>query len=99
MANTVSGAPAPVVLTPGTKLPETPDPLARAYDLPCTLVLEMATTEFNVRSLLHLRPGSIVRTATQQNEDVLLKVNGQLVGTVELDVVGNRLAVRVTGIA
>ncbi len=99
MANTVSGASGAVVLPPGTKLPEGPDPLARAYDLPCTVVLEIAATDFNVRSLLQMQPGSIVRTATPQNEDVLLRANGQLVGTVELDVVGNRLAVRVTGIA
>ena len=98
MANAVSGAATPVVLPPSAR-PETPDPLARAYDLPCMLVLEMPATRFNVRSLLQLRPGSIVTTATQQNEDVLLKANGQLIGTVELDVVANRLAVRIKGIA
>ena len=98
MANAVTGVVAPVVLPPGTRT-ETPDPLGRAYDLPCTLVLDVPATDFSVRSLLQLRAGSIVTTATQQNEDVALNVNGQLVGTVELDVVGNRLAVRLTGIA
>ena len=98
MANTVTAISAPVVLPPGAK-PETPDPLVRAYDLPCTLVLDVPVTDFSVRSLLELRAGSIVVTATQQNEDVSLSVNGQLVGTVELDVVGNRLAARLTGIA
>lgn len=99
MANASSGATAhPVVLPPGPKADQ-PDPLARAYDLPCTVVLEMPTVDFSVGSLLKLRPGSIVLTASQQNEDLSLKVNGQLVGTVEVDVVGNRLAVRLTGMA
>jgi flagellar motor switch/type III secretory pathway protein FliN len=75
------------------------DPLARAYDLPCTLVLEMEAVSFSVGSLLALRTGSIVTTASQQNEDLTLTVNGQLVGMVEVDVVGNRLAVRLTGMA
>lgn len=94
----VSAPAPPVLLPPGTK--ETaPDPLARAYDLPCTLVLEMPTVDFSVGTLLSLRPGSIVTTASQQNEDLALTVNGQLVGMAEVDVVGNRLAVRLTGLA
>jgi flagellar motor switch/type III secretory pathway protein FliN len=98
MVNPGTGTAPPVLLPPGTK-PDTPDPLARAYDLPCTLVLEMPTVGFSVGSLLELRPGSIVATAAQQNEDLWLKVNGQLVGMVEVDVVGDRLAVRLTGMA
>lgn len=90
--------PAPVLLPPGVR-EEAPDPLASAYDLPCTLVLEMPALNFDVRTLLELRPGSIVTTAAQQNEDLQLKVNGQLVGMVEVDVIGNRLAVRLTGMA
>ena len=89
---------APVVLPPGAKEAE-PDPLARAYDLPCTLVLEMPTVNFSVGTLLELRPGAILTTASQQNEDLPLTANGQLVGMVEVDVVGNRLAVRLTGMA
>lgn len=98
MTNPATTITAPVVLPPGM-MSEAPDPLAGAYDLPCALVLDVPATEFSVRTLLELRRGSIVRTATQQNEDVAVSVNGQLVGTVELDVVGNRLAVRFTGIA
>ena len=100
VANSGPGAAAatPVVILPGTKV-EMPDPLARAYDLPCTLVLEVPAVEFNVGSMMHLRPGTIVRTAAQHNEDIALKVNGQVVGLVEFDVVGDRLAVRLTGMA
>ena len=88
----------PVLLPPGTRQ-DAPDPLARAYDLPCVLVLEMPAVGFSVGTLLELRSGSIVTTASQQNEDLALTVNGQLVGMVEVDVVGNRLAVRLTGMA
>lgn len=88
----------PVVLPPGVK-PVAQDPLARAYDLPCTLVLEVPAINFSVGALMQLRPGSIVCTAAQHNEDISLKVNGQIVGLVEFDVVGDRLAVRLTGMA
>ena len=91
-------APVPVVLPPGTKA-NAPDPLLRAYDLPCTLVLEVEVIDFNVGSLMRLEPGTILRTAAQHNEDLTLKVNGQLVGVGEFDVVGDRLAIRLTGMA
>jgi flagellar motor switch/type III secretory pathway protein FliN len=88
----------PVLLPPAAHEPG-PDPLARAYELPCMLVLEMPAVKFSVGTLRALRPGSIVSTASQQNEDLTLTVNGQLVGMVEVDVVGDRLAVRLTGMA
>lgn len=97
MAVTASVTP-PVFLPPGAK-PDAPDPLARAYDLPCTLVLDLPVVDFSVGSLLDLRAGSIVTTASQQNEDLLLKVNGQVLGMAEVDVVGDHLAVRITGMA
>ncbi len=77
----------------------TTDPLARAYEMPCTLVLEVPAVDFKVGDLIHLHSGSIVRTSAQQNEDLVLNVNGQMVGLVELDVVGERLAVRILGMA
>ncbi len=76
-----------------------PDPLARAYDLPFTLVLEVPAVDFTVGSLMRLHPGCIVRSSAQHNEDISLKVNGQIVGLVEFDVVGDNLAVRLTGTA
>ena len=94
--STVSAA--PVVLPPVGRA-NAPDPLARVYDLPCTLVLEVAVMDFHVGSLMRLEPGTILRTAAQHNEDLALKVNGQLVGVGEFDVVGDRLAVRLTGMA
>jgi flagellar motor switch/type III secretory pathway protein FliN len=75
------------------------DPLLRAHLLPCRLVLEAPIVNFTVGTLMHLLPGSIVETAAQHNEDLLLSVNGQVVGTVKFDVTRDRLAVRLTGIA
>lgn len=75
------------------------DPLLRAYDMPCSLILEVPAVQFSVGDLMSLQVGSIVRTRAQQNEDLALHVNGQLVGVVELDVVSDRLAVRILGLA
>ncbi len=74
------------------------DSLARAFGLPCVLTLEIPVTSFTVGFLMKLAVGSIVETAAQQNEDLELSVNGQLVGTVEIEVTGENLAVRLTGI-
>lgn len=78
---------------------EASDPLLRAHMLPCRLVLETAVINFTVGTLLRLEPGSVVETAAQHNEDLLLHVNGQVVGTVKFDVTRDRLAVRLTGVA
>ena len=78
---------------------ETGDPLLRAQMLPCRLVLETPVIDFTVGTLMQLTPGSIVETAAQHNEDLLLHVNGQVVGTVKFDVTRDWLAVRLTGVA
>lgn len=76
-----------------------PDPLARAFALPCLLTLEIPVVHFTVGGLLQLEVGSIVETAMQQNEDLPLTANSQLIGMVEIEVVGDNLAVRLAGIA
>ncbi len=75
------------------------DPLERAFGLPCVLTLEVPVVEFTVGSLMRLEVGSLVETAAQQNEDLPLTVNGVLVGLVEIEVVGETLAVRLAGVA
>lgn len=90
----------PILLPPGSNsLSAASDPLLRAYSLPCTLVLEAPVQDFHVGSLLSLAVGSIVQTTSQHNEDLILKVNGQMFGMVEFDVMGENLAVRLTGMA
>ena len=67
--------------------------------LPCTLALDIPVTKFTIGDLLNLTYGSIVETAYHQSSDLPLRVNGQLVGWTEFEVVGERLAVRLTDLS
>ncbi len=67
--------------------------------LPCTLALDLPVVKFTVGDLLGLVNGSIVETAYHQSSDLPLRVNGQLVGWTEFEVVGERLAVRLTDLS
>lgn len=73
--------------------------MAELQHLPMRLVLEIEIAAFTVGTLLALEPGAVLTTTAQQNEDLLLQVNGQPVGPVKFDVTGDNLAVRLTGIA
>jgi flagellar motor switch/type III secretory pathway protein FliN len=83
-------------------LPERPqdrDPAEFLPWLPCTLALDLPVINFTVRDLLSLTKGSIVETAYHQSSDLPLRVNGQLVGWTEFEVVGERLAARLTDLS
>jgi flagellar motor switch/type III secretory pathway protein FliN len=67
--------------------------------LPCTLALDLPVMNFTIIDLLSLTKGSIVETAYHQSSDLPLRVNGQLVGWTEFEVVGERLAVRLTDLS
>jgi flagellar motor switch/type III secretory pathway protein FliN len=54
---------------------------------------------FTVADLLALAKGSIVETACHHTSDVPLRVNNLLIGWTEFEVVGDRLAVRITDLA
>lgn len=73
-----------------------PDPLEAVPWLPFTLSLEVPVVHFTVGDLLGLEEGSIVETACHHTSDVPLRVNNLLVGWTEFEVVGDRLAVRIT---
>jgi flagellar motor switch/type III secretory pathway protein FliN len=64
--------------------------------LPCTLALEVAVVGFTVGSLLKLTEGSLVQTTCHQSTDIPLQVNGILMAWTEFEVVGERLAARIT---
>jgi flagellar motor switch/type III secretory pathway protein FliN len=64
--------------------------------LPCTLTLDIPVVRFTIGDLLALKKGSIVETACHHTSDVPLRVNKVLIGWTEFDVVGDRLAVRIT---
>ena len=72
------------------------DPFEQLPWLPCTLALDIPVIHFTVGDLLNLTNGSIVETSYHQSSDLPLRVNGQLVGWTEFEVVGERLAVRLT---
>jgi flagellar motor switch/type III secretory pathway protein FliN len=67
--------------------------------LPCTLTLEVPVVRFSVSDLLALTMGSIVETGCHHTSDVPLRVNNLLIGWTEFEVVGDRLAVRITDLA
>lgn len=75
------------------------DPAELLPWLPCTLVLDIPVVRFTVGDLLSLTKGSVVETAYHQSSDLPLRVNGQLVGWTEFEVVGERLAVRLTDLS
>ena len=64
--------------------------------LPCTLALEVSVVGFTVGSLLKLTQGSLVQTSCHQSSDIPLQVNGILMAWTEFEVVGERLAARIT---
>jgi flagellar motor switch/type III secretory pathway protein FliN len=72
------------------------DPLETIPWLPFTLTLELPVVHFTVGDLLSLQKGSIVETACHHTSDVPLRVNQMLIGWTEFEVVGDRLAVRIT---
>ena len=67
--------------------------------LPCTLALDVPVTHFTVRDLLQIRAGSIVETDCHQSSDIPLRVNGLLMAWTEFELVGERLAARITDLA
>lgn len=90
----VSTAKAEGALTPGES-----DALDTMPWLPCTLTLDVPVVRFSIAELLALKKGSIVETACHQTSDVPLRVNQVLMGWTEFDVIGDRLAVRITDLA
>jgi flagellar motor switch/type III secretory pathway protein FliN len=72
------------------------DPFDRMPWLPCTLSVDVPVVQFTIADLLSLTRGSIVETACHQTSDVPLRINQLLVGWTEFEVIGDRLAVRIT---
>jgi flagellar motor switch protein FliN len=67
--------------------------------LPCDLTVDLALPGLRVRDLLQLEPGWVIDSHWQVSADVPLRVNGELVAWSEFEVVGDRLAVRLTEVA
>jgi flagellar motor switch/type III secretory pathway protein FliN len=67
--------------------------------LPCKLSVDVPLKEFTVRDLLQMEPGSIVESRRLNGADVPVLVNARLIGWAEFEVMGQRLAIRVTELA
>jgi len=84
---------------PGAATDSKPDPVADFGWLPCHLSLEIPIVRFTVGDLLRLNKNSVLETDCPSTGDIPLRVNGLLIGWSEFEVVGNRLAVRITELA
>lgn len=67
--------------------------------LPCRLSVDVPLREFKVRDLLQLEPGSVVESKNVNGADVPVIVNSRLIGWAEFEVMGQRLALRMTELA
>jgi len=87
-------------LVPIQKKTEVPPELwLEAAVLPCVLSVDVPLRQFTVRDLLQLEPGSVVESKNVNGADVPVLVNTRLIGWAEFEVMGHRLAIRVTELA
>lgn len=64
--------------------------------LTCLISVDLSLARFTVRDLLLLDVGAILETRNSDGADVPVMVNAQLIGWAEFEIVGQRLAVRMT---
>jgi flagellar motor switch/type III secretory pathway protein FliN len=84
--------------TKPTELPSAP-PSAQWEEvgwLPCLLTVELPVPGFTVRDVLQLGVDAVLDLRWSNSADVPLRANSKLLGWVEFEVVGERLAVRLT---
>jgi len=80
--------------------PETRQDLVETFGwLPCQLSLEIPIVNFTVGDLLRLSKDSIAETTCLSTSDIPLRANGLLIAWTEFEVIGNRLALRITELA
>jgi flagellar motor switch/type III secretory pathway protein FliN len=82
----------------GLQLAQTPitSRWAAASLLPCTLSVDVIAPGFTIGDLLDLEPGSIINARHASGNPVPVWVNGVRIGWAEFDVIGKRVAVRIT---
>jgi len=86
----------PATFAGNEKLPGLADRLDSIPWLPCTLTVEVPVVHFTIADLLGMKEGTIVETGCHHTSDLPLRVNQLLIGWTEFEVVGDRLAVRIT---
>jgi flagellar motor switch/type III secretory pathway protein FliN len=75
------------------------DPLSGLSRVPAFLTVEVPVVGLTVRDLFRLEKGSIVATAQSTGANVPLRIGGRLLAWGELQVAGERLALRVAELA
>jgi len=69
---------------------------AQVLELSCELTVQLPIAGFRVRDLIQLAPNLVIDTKTSIASDVPTAVNGTLLAWSEFEVVGERLAIRIT---
>jgi flagellar motor switch/type III secretory pathway protein FliN len=88
---------ATALAVPPPKTAQIPDSAwQQAGWLPCRLQAEIAVRGFTVGDLLSIEVGALLEAGVAVDADVSLRVNGARIGCAQLDLLGERLAVRVT---
>lgn len=67
--------------------------------LPCCASLEIPICNFTLGDLLRLKKDTVLTTAIRGTEDLPLLVNRRLVAWIQFEMIGDRLAARITELA
>jgi flagellar motor switch/type III secretory pathway protein FliN len=67
--------------------------------LPCDLTVDLPLPEFTIADLLKLRTGSLIDSHWPVRKEVPLRLNGALIGWIEFEIMGDKLAARLTELA
>ena len=66
--------------------------------LPCSVTMDLPVRKFTVRDLLRLEAQSVIATQTKRSSEIPVRVNGTAIAKGEFEVIGARLALRLTEI-
>lgn len=83
-------------LTGNSSLAANPQQWGPLLELLCELSLDLPVPDFTVADLLRLKSGAVLETQWGNGDDVPVRINGQLVAWAEFEILGDRLAVRLT---
>jgi flagellar motor switch/type III secretory pathway protein FliN len=72
---------------------------AQVLTLPCQLTVDIPLPGFKVSHGLRLGRGSLIDSHWRVGTDIPLRLNGELIARGEFEVVGDRLAARLTELA
>jgi flagellar motor switch/type III secretory pathway protein FliN len=100
-ATSMAPAPSPVLANPHSAGAHEDDEKRwqPVLALPCNLTVELELPGFKVSDLLKMGPGTVLGSTWAVRRDVPLRVNGNVIGWSEFEVVGDTLAVRLTELA